>query len=96
MADIRLQDVSVSYGNKQVLKNISLTIHDGECCTLLGPSACGKTTLARAICGFNKLDSGEIYLGDNLVSSKPKKHLQGAREKEHRRCLPRLCRLAPI
>jgi iron(III) transport system ATP-binding protein len=72
MADIRLQDVSVSYGSKQILKNISLTIHDGECCTLLGPSACGKTTLARAICGFNKLDSGEIYLGDNLVSSKPK------------------------
>jgi iron(III) transport system ATP-binding protein len=72
MAEIILKDVSVSYGKKKVLANLSFTIRDGECCTLIGPSACGKTTLARAICGFNKLDSGEITVGEKLVSSKPR------------------------
>jgi iron(III) transport system ATP-binding protein len=72
MAEIKIQDVSVSYGSKRVLKNISFKVEDGECCVILGPSACGKTTMARAMCGFNKVDSGEIYIGSNLVSSKAK------------------------
>lgn len=72
MADIKIHDISVSYGNKKVLKNMSFTVNDGECCAVLGPSACGKTTLARTVCGFNKLDSGEILVGNTLVSSKPK------------------------
>lgn len=72
MAEIRIKDVSVNYGSKKVLKNISFMVEDGECCVILGPSACGKTTLARAMCGFNKVDSGEIYIGSKLVSSKPK------------------------
>ena len=70
MADISINDISVSYGNRKVLQNLTFNIRDGECCTLLGPSACGKTTLARAICGFNRLDSGEISIGDHIVSSK--------------------------
>lgn len=72
MAEIKIEDVSVSYGSKRVLKNISFKVEDGECCVILGPSACGKTTMARALCGFNKIDSGEIYIGSNLVSSKLK------------------------
>ncbi len=72
MATIRIQNVSVSYKNKPVLDNLSFTVEDGSCCAILGPSACGKTTVARAICGFNKLEQGEIYIGSTLVSSRPK------------------------
>ena len=70
MASICINDISVSYGSRKVLQGLSFDINDGECCTLLGPSACGKTTLARAICGFTKLDGGEISIGENIVSSK--------------------------
>lgn len=72
MAQIRMENVTVSYGDKKVLDNISIKVNDGECFSVLGPSACGKTTLARAICGFNKIESGEIYIGNTLFSSKPK------------------------
>ncbi|HAP55277.1 MAG TPA: sugar ABC transporter ATP-binding protein [Spirochaetaceae bacterium] len=72
MATIRIQDITVSYGSKQVLKNLSFSVSDGGCCAILGPSACGKTTIARAVCGFNKLEQGEIFIGDTLVSSRPK------------------------
>lgn len=72
MANISINDISVSYGNRKVLQNLTFDIADGECCTLLGPSACGKTTLARAVCGFNRLDSGEINIGEAVVSSKIK------------------------
>lgn len=72
MATIRIQDITVSYGSKQVLKNLSFSVSDGACCAILGPSACGKTTIARAVCGFNKLEQGEIFIGDTLVSSRPK------------------------
>ena len=72
MATIRIMNVTVSYGNKQILKNLSFSVEDGACCAVLGPSACGKTTLARAVCGFNKLEQGEIFIGDRPVSSKPR------------------------
>ena len=82
MANIIIQDISVSYGAKKILQNYSLSVADGECCAILGPSACGKTTLARAICGFNKLDHGDIYLGSSLVSSKAR-NICLAPEKRH-------------
>ena len=82
MANIIIQDISVSYGTKKILQNFSLAVADGECCAILGPSACGKTTLARAVCGFNRLDHGEIHIGSNLVSSSAR-NLCLAPEKRH-------------
>ena len=72
MANITIQDVTVGYKGKQVLKNMSFSVSNGACFAILGPSACGKTTLARAICGFNRLEQGEISIGSTTVSSKPK------------------------
>jgi len=72
MAEVKLENVTKRYGNKTVLENLSLSIRDGECFTLLGPSACGKTTVVRAICGLEELESGEISIGDNIVFSKEK------------------------
>jgi len=77
MADVRLLNVTKSYGKHLVVKNLNITIKDGECFTFLGPSGCGKTVVLRMIAGFEQPDSGEIWIGDTLVSSPAQKiHLQ--------------------
>ncbi len=72
--DIKIENINKSYDGVQVLKNINLTIQDGEFFSILGPSGCGKTTLLRMIAGFIEPASGAIYLGDeNLTSLPPNK-----------------------
>jgi phosphate transport system ATP-binding protein len=46
---LRLEDVSIDYGQKQAVKSVSLSIHQGEVLALIGPSGCGKTTLLRTL-----------------------------------------------
>ncbi len=53
--------------NLSVLKDINLTINDGELICLLGPSGCGKTTLLRLIAGLEQPSSGEIIANGELV-----------------------------
>ena len=49
---ISLQHVQKHYGDYHALRDISLTIQEGEFFSLLGPSGCGKTTLLRTIAGL--------------------------------------------
>ena len=55
---IEIKNVNKSYGDKPVVKNLSLNIKKGEFVTLLGPSGCGKTTTLRMIAGFEQPTSG--------------------------------------
>ncbi len=52
-----------------VVKEASFSVGRDEIFALLGPSGCGKTTTLRLISGFEQLDSGEVYLNKNLLSS---------------------------
>lgn len=56
-----------------VLRNINLTVHDGEFLVLVGPSGCGKSTLLRLIAGLETLTGGSIWVGDRLVNALPPK-----------------------
>ena len=75
--EIRIRGLSRNYYSegKQIkaLDNVDLTIPANKIFTLLGPSGCGKTTLLRCIVGLEVPDSGEIYIGDDLVWSSDKK-----------------------
>jgi spermidine/putrescine transport system ATP-binding protein len=51
------------------VEEVSFDVEDGELLVLLGPSGCGKTTTLRMIAGLEEPDNGEIWLGENLVSS---------------------------
>ena len=70
-AEVRLEGISKSYGNQQVVRDVSLRIRQGEFFTFLGPSGCGKTTLLRMIAGFVEPDEGSIYLDDQRVNQVP-------------------------
>ena len=74
---IELKGVSKTFGNYQALKETDLTIKHGEFITLLGPSGCGKTTLLRLISGFEKPDTGKIFISGRDVTDLPpeKRHL---------------------
>ncbi|KAA0955163.1 ABC transporter ATP-binding protein [Planococcus sp. ANT_H30] len=53
------------------LQPIQLTIHEGEFFSLLGPSGCGKTTLLKLVAGLLPADNGEIWIGDNNLTTVP-------------------------
>ena len=73
MAGIKFQNVSFAYGEKQILRDFSLTVEDAQIMCLLGPSGCGKTTLMRCLLGLNKPSSGEIWLGDKCLFSRERR-----------------------
>lgn len=71
MRSIRLENITKSYNGEIILENINLTIPSGKFFALLGPSGCGKTTLLRLIGGFEKVDSGKIYLSNQDITDMP-------------------------
>jgi len=50
------------------VKNLNLTIREGEFLVLLGPSGCGKSTTLRMLAGLEEVTRGEIYIGERLVN----------------------------
>jgi len=65
---LALKDVRQSYGAHSVIKGLSFALRRGSIACLLGPSGCGKTTVLRCICGFEPVESGEIRIGNRLMS----------------------------
>lgn len=68
---VELKNIYKSFDGKAVLKNLNLTIYNGEFLTLLGPSGCGKTTMLRIIAGFETTDSGDIVLKGKRINDVP-------------------------
>ncbi|BAP17890.1 ABC transporter ATP-binding protein [cyanobacterium endosymbiont of Epithemia turgida] len=56
-----------------VLRDINLTVNDGEFMVLVGPSGCGKSTLLRLICGLETATGGNIKIGDCVMNTLPPK-----------------------
>lgn len=66
---LRFENISKRYGSIKALDNVSLTIEKGEFFSFLGPSGCGKTTLLRIAAGFEKPDSGRVFLDDQDITN---------------------------
>lgn len=67
MSIITLKNINKYYGKNHILKNLNLTIEDGDFITLLGPSGCGKTTTLRVISGLEQPQTGTIYMDDKEI-----------------------------
>ncbi|MFK3704968.1 carbohydrate ABC transporter ATP-binding protein (CUT1 family) [Raoultella sp. BIGb0138] len=73
MGAVVLNNVRKSYGEVHVIKDVSLTIPDGEFCVLVGPSGCGKSTLLRMIAGLEEISAGEVHINNkNVTDVEPK------------------------
>lgn len=66
-AAIRVADLNVSFGKKQILADIGLEVAKGEIFGLIGPSGAGKTTLVKVIVGMEKGDSGNVTVLDKRM-----------------------------
>lgn len=53
-----------SFGKKQILKNVSFTINEGDILAFIGPNGSGKTTTIKLILGLQKIDSGQVLIND--------------------------------
>ena len=62
MSRIELKHIDKFYGSNHVLRDINLTIEDGDFMTLLGPSGCGKTTTLRVVSGLEKPQNGTMTI----------------------------------
>jgi sulfate transport system ATP-binding protein len=66
---IEIRNVSKRFGDFQALKDVNLSVPDGELLALLGPSGSGKTTLLRIIAGLEFPDTGSIHLNGDDASN---------------------------
>ncbi len=93
MALLKLDKISTYYGNIQALREISLSVEEGEIVTLIGANGAGKTTTLMSICGITPVRSGTVTLdGEDVTRLSPNKIVEKgiAQAPEGRRIFPQL------
>lgn len=72
MAQVSIEHIYKRFGAVTAVDDFNLVVEEGEFVSILGPSGCGKTTTLRMIAGFERATEGEIYIGEQCVSSSAK------------------------
>ena len=67
MSILQVENIKKSFGNNEVLKDISFSLEKGEVLSIIGSSGSGKTTLLRIIGGFEKADKGDQQYQGNAA-----------------------------
>jgi thiamine transport system ATP-binding protein len=68
---LRVEDVTVRFGEKVAVDCVTVEVTRGEVLAVLGPSGSGKSTLLRVICGLQQSDEGRVLLGGEDITSAP-------------------------
>jgi branched-chain amino acid transport system ATP-binding protein len=93
MAFLEVDKIATYYGNIQALKDVSLTVEEGECVTLIGSNGAGKSTTLRSISGLTPPRSGSIRLAGEEISLLPAEEIVGlgvCQSPEGRKCFQRM------
>ena len=70
MGTVEFRNISKAFEkDRQVIKDLNLSIRDGEFCVLLGPSGCGKTTILRMIAGLENISDGQILIDSKVINA---------------------------
>ncbi len=77
----RLDDVSLSYGDRVILRNCNLDIVEGAITCIIGLSGAGKSTILRLLDGLRKPDAGHVYVRDHDICHMPESDLNEVRRK---------------
>jgi neutral amino acid transport system ATP-binding protein len=70
-ADLRTEGVTKAFGGVHALTDCSLTARAGQITGLIGPNGSGKTTLFNVMTGYERIDAGSVYLGDQQITGAP-------------------------
>ncbi|PRY22124.1 carbohydrate ABC transporter ATP-binding protein (CUT1 family) [Aliiruegeria haliotis] len=74
MAVVALDNICKSYGAYSAVRDVNITVADGEFMVLLGPSGCGKSTTLRMIAGLESITSGTLSIDDACMNGVPAKN----------------------
>ena len=72
---IRIDNVSLRYGKKRILNNLSFTAFKGDIIGIVGKNGVGKSTFCRSVCGLHPLSTGSIQIEGGYTSEKERRNL---------------------
>ncbi|WP_409440098.1 Fe(3+) dicitrate ABC transporter ATP-binding protein FecE [Psychromonas sp. GE-S-Ul-11] len=72
---ISTENLTVSYGDKTIIKDLNLTLPKGKITALIGPNGCGKSTLLKALARINKANAGQVLLNNQPLQTFADKQL---------------------
>ncbi len=85
MSIIRTEDICKNFGDLQVLKNVNLTVNQGEVVVIIGPSGAGKSTLLRSLNTLETITSGKIFMEDKLFQRVERGEIREEMKKEEKK-----------
>src|SRR3954452_22271168 len=80
-AAIRIKDLRVSYGDREILHGISFDVKRGETMVILGGSGSGKSTLLRTLVGLERPTSGEVWIQGVNTAKISEREMDAVRKK---------------
>ena len=88
MSYIKTVDLCKNFGDLEVLKDVNLTVEQGEVIVIIGPSGAGKSTFLRSLNTLETITSGKIYIEDELfVQAEKGKVIDGMSKEKHKALL---------
>jgi phospholipid/cholesterol/gamma-HCH transport system ATP-binding protein len=77
---IRLDDIHMSFGPRQILTGVNITFAPGQTSVVIGPSGCGKSTVLRLVAGLLKPTRGRVWVNDRDITQLSEREMKGYRQ----------------